>query len=299
VTQLGRAAVADTARGPDAPDPFAPNDTRFHVGPHAGKEMVLAEQRSAYLLSADELRVFAARYGLQEGELAFANFRHQGHWYVVRVRDGAVEKAILHISHFPMPGPFQIAGHLQIRFKMEAGKEAILVPQVMGDLDASGRPLGCSKLADVVYSAEAVPAHGDEAYSLMKGLQKRFAIAHRMVSIADRQRTMTDTRGNPRWVEQAEMRVSRPEAQALLRNCVLAGTRDGLSRMYHTLRTSCATEVFARLNETLAYGRFHDLRRRVTESCIPVRGFSYLRARGILGKILPSLNAEFPWPRED
>jgi hypothetical protein len=260
--------------------------------------MVLTEQRSAYLLSPAETCSFAERYGLHEGEIAFANFRHHGHWYVVRLQDGAVEKAILQVSHFPMPGPFQIAGHLQIRFKLEAGKKAILIPQVMGDLDASGRPLGCSKLADIVYSAEAVAAHGDEAYSLMKGLQRRFAIAHRMVSIADRQRTMTDARGNPRWVEQAEIRVSREEAQTLLCNCVLAGKRDGLSRMYHTLTTSCATEVFARLDETLSYGRLHELRRQLSITSIPVRGFSYLRARGILGEILPSLNDEFPWQRE-
>jgi hypothetical protein len=66
--------------------------------------------------------------------------------------------------------------------------------------------------------------------------------------------------------------------------------------MYHTLNASCATEAIARLDETLSYGRFQDLRPRLSETCIPVRGFSYLRARGVLGKILPSLNDEFPWP---
>jgi len=69
--------------------------------------------------------------------------------------------------------------------------------------------------------------------------------------------------------------------------------------MYHTINASCATEVFARLDETLAYGRLHDLRRRVCETCIPVRGFGYLRVRGIKGDILQDLNDEFPWSKED
>ena len=292
-----RATVADTALGPNAVDPFAPSETRFCIGPHAGEEMVLDEQRSAYLLSPHENQPYAERYGIQEDETVFANFRHDGHWYVVRLSEGAVEKTILQISHFPMPGPFQIAGHLQIRFKLEVGKEAILVPQLKGDVDETGQPLQSGTLTDLVYSAEAVGARGDETYSLVKGLQKRFVLAHRMVSIPDRQKTMTDALGNPRWVEQAEIRTPRVYAQALLRNCVLAGKRDGLSRMYHTIGASCATEVFARLDETLAYGRFQELRRHVSETCIPVRGFSYLRARGILGDILQDLNDEFPGPR--
>lgn len=76
-----------------------------------------------------------------------------------------------------------------------------------------------------------------------------------------------------------------------------AGKRDGLSRMYHTLAASCATEAVARLDETFAYSPLYDLCRRVNETCIPVRGLGYVRARGLLGDRLQSLNYEFPWPR--
>jgi len=195
-----------------------------------------------------------------------------------------------------MPGPLQIAGHLQIRFKFRAGNEAQLVPQVAGDLDDSGQTAEHVILPDLVYSAEAVFAEGDESYSLAKGLRKRFGLAHRIVSVSDRQRTMRDAQGNPRWVEQAEMCILPALAEALLLNCARAGRRDGLARMYHTLTASCATEAIARIDETFAYGPLQNVRRRLNETSIPVGGFRYLRARGLLGKRLPSLNTEFPWP---
>ena len=292
----GRAPVPDTALGPDSDDPFVPPDNRFQIGPHLGNEMVLTQVRSAYLLSEIENQTYAARYRIRAGETAFANVRHLGHWYVARVADGAVTKAILQISHFPMPGPLQIAGHLQLRFKFKTDQPAILVPQVASDVDEHEQPVASTTLSDVVYSAEAVFAAGDEAYSLAKGFRNRFALAHRLVSIPDRQKTMTDARGNPRWVEQAEIRVPPESAQALLVNCGLAGKRDGLTRMYHTLTASCATEAIARLDETFAYATVYEVGRRLNESCIPVSGFRYLRARGLLGPRLPSLNQEFPWP---
>jgi hypothetical protein len=258
--------------------------------------MLLTEIRPAYLLSGIENRIYAARYQIRGGETAFANVRHHGHWYVARVDGGAVEKAILQISHFPMPGPLQIAGHLQLRFRFRTDQPAILEPQVGSDVDEDEQPLASTTLSDVVYSAEAVFAAGDEAYSLAKGFRNRFALAHRLVSIPDRQKTMTDARGNPRWVEQTEIRVPPDAAQSLLVNCGLAAKRDGLTRMYHTLTASCATEAIARLDETFAYATVYELGRRLNETCIPVSGFRYLRARGLLGPRLPSLNQEFPWP---
>ena len=256
---------------------------------------MLREVRSAYPLSKNEHKTYGARYGLDEDEIAIANVRHSGHWWVARIAEGAVEKAILQISHFSMPGPLQIAGHLQIRFKLQAGKEARLVPQANGDVDESGGALESTRLADLVYSPEAVFSEEDPAYNLAKGFQNRYGLAHRIVSIADRQRTMTDALGNPRWVEQAEIRISPGLAEALLLNCALAGKRHGLSRMYHTLTASCATEVIARLDETFAYGLLHEVRRRFSGKSIPVSGFRYLRARGLLGNRLPDLNAELPW----
>ena len=257
---------------------------------------MLGDIRSAYPLSTSEKTTCAARYGVQEDEIAIANTRHHGHWYVARILVEAVEKAILQISHFPMPGPLQIAGHLQIRFKFRVGNEAELVPQISADFDDGARPLQRIKLSDLVYSSEAVFAEGDQSYSLVRGFQNRFGLAHRIVSIADRQRTMTDAQGNPRWVEQAEIRISPALAERLLLNCALAGRRDGLSRMYHTLRASCATEAMARIDETVAYGLLNEVGRRLNETSIPVSGFRYLRARGLLGPKLPSLNTEFPWP---
>jgi len=224
----------------DPADPFEPH-AAMPRGPFAGRCLDTSEERSIRILSPAQ----AAAYGLTpDGDRRFviANVRHAGRYWVAEIDPSAVEDVVLQVEYFPAIVP---AAHTQLCFRFAPGQGPRLVPQV-GRADS-----GATRLADLVYSVEAVFPVDGEPYDLVKGMQDHYATAYRFVSLEDRYRAMVV--GQHHRVEQIRLRLSPEQRRRLLVRTMHDSDAAQLGRMYHTLALNCTTELMRAIDASVAY----------------------------------------------
>ena len=246
-------------------DPFEP-DHRVASGNYQGEPINYDKRRSVVKLSPIE----AEQYGVQPGELAFANYGHDGKHWVAIVPDDAVEKASIMMEYFPAPIP---AGHSMLRFHLKEGKQARLVPQTLG---ATDEPV---KLNDLVLSVEAAGPRNFE-YDLLEGAGSHYGIVYSFESLSDR---ALHTQRNGNSVKQMPLKLSNDQLQKILYEAVHTADRARPDEMYNTLTKNCVNETFHIIDRGIGQNvspQVHMARLLTAENLPPVTEY-YMSIRGI------------------
>jgi len=211
-------------------DPFEPHEI-IQDGPYQGEKIDTRMKRSFRLLSAEE----AQPYGGKPNETIIANVWHDNKFWVVRIPEDAVEDVMIQSEKF---GKNPVVAHLQTRFRLKEGKEAIFVPQVYGD---PAKPIA---MRDLIATPEAT---GTRAYhfNVLLGLFKQFAVAYRMESIHT---TRKDLDNEKHQLPQSLVKATNKQKQDLLMNYILMASIRNMQYIYHSLGRSCATETIRNLD---------------------------------------------------
>ena len=93
-------------------------------GVHQGERLDTTQRRSIRILDADE----ATPYTKAAGDTVFANFFHEGKFWLARLPADAVEEVYLHKDVFNAPIP---VAHSQLRFRLKEQQAIELFPQGM------------------------------------------------------------------------------------------------------------------------------------------------------------------------
>ena len=261
-------APKNPPKGQPGHDPFFPKRV-LSTGKYKGESTNTGLQRSVVQLSAAD----AAKYGAKPGELAFANFSHEGKFWVAMVPPNAVKDIDMMLEHFPAIVP---AAHSMLRFRLKDGQEARLVPQTEGSDD---KP---RVLKDLVLSIEAT-APKNFKYGLVDGLFNNFAAAYRMESVQDR---AAHTKNNGHRVEQIPLKFSEQEKQRILKEAITTSHQRGLKTNYNTIASNCTNEAMHIIDRGVGNKvpvQVHVSRALTTET-LPTNSRFYLGIRGLLDK---------------
>jgi hypothetical protein len=179
--------------------------------------------------------------------IVFANFRHDGQYWIARAPREGVAHAIFQIEDFPTGVPFVKAAHTQLRIIMKPGSEFQLFPQT-ANTDTGSAPI---QVSDINWSLEyAAPA--GVPYDVVQGEFDEYALVERLVSTHDRaaEQMLIDKNVVRQW----ELKIPTPdELNALLVNGITASDQVRLDEMYLTLGRNCTTELFNLIDATVKY----------------------------------------------
>lgn len=187
--------------------------------------------RPAKIMTATQAEAY--NVGTRANSIATANISHNGFFYMARIptAPGDVTRVIFQEESFPAPIP---AAHGQIRIDF---KEPIsLIPQIPG----KGKPYQTKYL---VLSAEAIGEPNDQ-FDLIKGVQNAFGNVWRVKTLSQFAIRMSAT--DPQHVvRQFELSLDQypEERAAILKTWIEHSDKMQLSKMYHTIASSCAMEA--------------------------------------------------------
>lgn len=256
-------------------------------GPARGEPMDTERARPVARLDAAARAEACARAGIDPATIgeAFANFRHNGRFWISLVPKDAVKDVYVMLESFPAPVP---AAHAMLRFALHDDKKAILVPQ---DKRAATEML---ELPDLVFSAEALGQPGWR-YDLVAGQTGSFGMVNRFESLEDRFHHVESYEPiHP--VAQHRVNIDGHDKQAMLAEALRTSESKGLKDTYNTANNSCGTEAFAVLDRGIGNDvpPWVHAARFVTGERLPPLGELYLRMRGLLkeGEKSPSLHDE-------
>jgi hypothetical protein len=208
-------------------------------GPNAGKCLDTTQERSIYVISDGVAESFG--FHPEPGLIYFANFAHDGKFWIAQLDPQGVDEAIFQIENFPAIVP---AAHTEMRFKMKPGHNVQLIEQ-----DNRGRQR--RNIRDFVFSIEAVTPNDGESYGLITGEENHFALAYRFVSMADRFKDMVTI--DHHKTRQLLLNLTDAEKTALLVNAVETSENGQITSYYSTLFKSCTTELFQLIDQTVPY----------------------------------------------
>ena len=235
------------------------------------------------VLARDEVAALGLAPAL--GCVIVANVRHADRYWIAEVAPGAVGDVIVQLERFPAAVP---AAHCQLRFRFAPGAEPLLIPQTPG----AGRD--SVRVADLVYSVEAVPVVGGDSYDLWRGLWDHYGNAYRLCSLDDRYQSMVVRAGHR--VEQLRLRLSPDQRQRVLEAALRRGDRAQMQVMYNTLTCNCSTEDYRALDDAVRYDAGRSLLKFAASplEAMPTQARIVLGARGLLdaGSELPDLARE-------
>lgn len=254
-------------------DAFARTGTLQH-GPAKGEPLDTANSRPVVRLGEAE-KIAACRAANVDPDTigeAFANLRHQDGFYTALVPKDAVRDVYLMLESFPAPVP---AAHAMLRFALEDGKPAVLVPQNQtGDRTVLSLP-------DLVFSSEAIGQPGWK-YDLLRGQKGHFGLVDRFESLEDRfHRVESYSPKHP--VTQHRIALSDEQKQSVLRASLALSEERGFAATYNTLERSCTTEAFLALDRGVGddVPMHVKLARMITGERVPTLSPTYLALRGI------------------
>lgn len=209
-------------------DPFV-DDYFFHSGPYRGQRVDTDTRRSLKIIDRGSEMI------------EIANVAHAGKFYRARVDLKKIKHVIFQIVHFEAIVP---AAHTQLRFELLEGQELELVNQY----DESDKV----RTRSLIYSLEANIQPGDE-YDLIKGLKKRYKIAHRARSFEDV--VETQVLNDRSEIDQYLLNFNADISAKILVELFEQAEREGMRKFYHTLTKNCTTELFKAINRVVGKRR--------------------------------------------
>jgi hypothetical protein len=261
-------------------DPWRPAGVVRH-GIHKGAALDIDHFRSATLLTPEQ----ATLYRPAEGEILVANFRHDDHWFIARVRADLIQDLIFHLEWTgdPFPGV-----HNQLRVLMQAGGEVTLEPQIAGE------PPSDACLPNILLSSEGNFAPGTAPR--WRGGLEQASIAHMAMSMEQKAAIMSGGGVHPHRVIQARLRLTERQKQDVLLTYLRHATAVGTDEMFNLITWNCSSPLFQALDRCAGYGLLRSVLAMISLSSMPHWARANLRLRGILDsqRPLPEFFAEFP-----
>ena len=240
--------------------------------------------RSATLLTPQQ----AAPYHPAGDEVLVANFRHDGRWYIARLRLAAIRDLIFHVEwtgdRFP-------GVHNQLRVLMKEGGEVTLEPQRAGD------PPSDARLRNILLTSEGNFAPGT-SHKLRAGLEQA-SISHMAMSMEQKAEIMS-AGSVPHRVIQMFLKLREHERRDVVLTYLRHATEVGTDEMFNLLTWNCASPLFQALDRSVHYSPARSLVAAFSPSSMPHWAPANLRMRGVLddSRTLPNYFDEFP-PGED
>lgn len=231
---------------------------------HYGQELDLQERRPVVNLAET---VFALRYAKPGFDL-FANFYHNGKFYIVNVPVNSVKDYYFQLSYFHYGLGFveklAPAAHSLLRFEMEKPIELVAempslpewkkLSKLLPEQIAARLPAPLSGEQNLIFnaalSAEAQWTKKDakKSYDLFRGQRCAFIQIVRFVSMEVRLNEFF-VGGNP--VEQYLMEGPAADGSKVLAKGLEMSQSDGLRRIYDTTQFNCTTRAFDMVEEGL------------------------------------------------
>lgn len=227
-------AAERSALGADEKDNY--EQAYMPRGRYQGMLLDTRDRRSIRIL--DEKA--AAPYHKEAGDIVISNFYHEGKFWIARFPADCVHSIYFQKVVMKTRIP---AAHAQLRFKLKAGKDVELYPQIGAELPQ------LAKIGDVVYSVEAMPVYGDK-YDLINGVKNHFGLGLRFMSIQEAY--FKSCVLNDQHIEQIPLDVPADAEMVLLREALLRSHQLGMKDMYHTIINSCCTASFGLLDHSAA-----------------------------------------------
>lgn len=249
------------------------SDQMPRLGKYKNQTVENDQRRTIVLLSADEKQTL----GIQSDTLAFANFRHNGQFYIAAIEGmksnsqgrpvsskKLIEKIILSKKHWagktrPETKEMEVHAELLFYFQKDNGikliynqnKKSLLArPQILGSL---------------VLSVEAIrSSQAKEAAFFPDALGPNFAIGHRIVSVYERnmqhrddpERTITSYRFD--MSDTKSKRNGFGPAESLLAGSIEKSHDLGRKQTYHIITNNCTNNIFNVLDENISYNKSRD-----------------------------------------
>ncbi|MBL7717100.1 MAG: hypothetical protein JNL01_16675 [Bdellovibrionales bacterium] len=248
------------------------NDMMPFEGKWSGQKVENKLRRSLMLLSAGD----KVKLGIPEDQLAVANMRHQGNFYIAILRgakvdqngrpvsmNSQIEKIGLAQKHWAAksrPETQNLEVHTEVLFYFKDGGGFELV----GNQDA-GTMLSKTKLVKTaVFSIEAARSSLEpETPFFPSAVGKNFALAHRMYSIQDRSKQHEGDHDRRLTYDTLDFSKTRSRipgissaTEALLFNAIQTVDRRGRKEPYDIMTNNCTNNVFTLLDSSLEYPGF-------------------------------------------
>ncbi len=243
----------------------------FSFGRYLGQAIDTSEKNSIRLV------------GMNQTTAVVDGFLYKGLFWRAEIPLDSIEKVIGQGYNFSSRGSNPFANHLQMRFSLKPGSFVTLDPQDLSDTPPT-------RITDFVFSVEAVGPVG-VSWNFADGLMGNLASAHRLMALEDVVQEKIVRRGYT--VHQVEIG---PLATAQKRKLLVAALRKsdeaGLHEAYYLLggfgpTRNCTSVSFRLLDEVVPPST---LGRHLWR--FPMDAKLYLKVRGMLGRELPTLNAE-------
>lgn len=203
---------------------------------------IVPAKRSIQYLTPEQ----AAAYHPKPGEVVFANFYHEGKFWIAKVDPDKVDRATMQLESF---GKTPAHVHSNLRFTMKDGAEVELYPQTSNPKDAAAPAV---KLKDLIVSDEGFSPSGGP-WQVGKGLfHDEFALAYRVKSLDEviYENAIKDTRP----VSQFPLCLEQSTCSTLLKNNLAESNSKGLKETYHLFKRNCTSELFRQIDAVTAAG---------------------------------------------
>jgi hypothetical protein len=231
---------------------------------HYGHELDLSERRPVVNLNGS---VFAEQYA-KPGYDLFANFSHNGNFYIVNVPQNSVKNYYFQISYFHygkgIAEKIAPAAHSLLRFEMNQPIEIVAEMPTLkawqhlsklspAQIQQNLAPPFSGKeylILNAAISAEAQWTKKDpkKAYDLRRGMHSAFIQIVRFVSMESRFNEFYKT-GNP--AEQYLMEGPAADGSQVLAKGLEISESDALKKIYDTTQLNCTTRAFDIVEEAL------------------------------------------------
>ncbi|MFN7730075.1 MAG: DUF4105 domain-containing protein [Bdellovibrio sp.] len=180
--------------------------------------------------------------------IEFANFYHAGRYWKARWSKSDLPTVQYLGVHFDVGIPLVKPAHTELRFRFAQG---LRLSSQRKDQSGTEKRL---VLKEVIVSWEAQFPE-NVSYSFLKGLQKNYPVAGRVLSLPARITEHFVPGKKLRQVDQYQLALSRREGAAVFLNSLRQSNQMRLSEYYGTLQKNCTDLLFTTLDVVLAQYR--------------------------------------------
>lgn len=245
-------------------------DAMPRLGKYKNQKVENNQRRTIMFLTPKEKSLL----GIKNDVMAFANFRHNGQFFIAAIDQmkvnsqgrptsspSIIEKIVLSKKHWagktrPETKEMEVHAELVFYFKNNSGINLIYNQDKQLPL---AKP---QRLANVVLSIEAIRgAQSEKAPFFPDALGPNFAIGHRIVSLHERntqhrddpERTITSYRLNMN--DTKSKRNGLNSFEALLAGSLEKSNDLGRKQAYHIITNNCTNNIFTILDENISYNK--------------------------------------------